>query len=106
MSREMCIDESVFTAREHSSQQCLLPGTSAPRSGIRRACYARAAASLMPAASRSRSARTMARFTGVSPRPARFPGPCAAPARIPPELHRSFEQRIRTQICVFFVVSS
>jgi hypothetical protein len=105
MSRARCIDESVFTQREHSSQQCLLPGTSAPCSGILGACYARAAGTLMPAASPSRSARTMARSTAVPRRPARFPGPCADPARIPPQPHRSFERRIQTKILVHFVVS-
>jgi hypothetical protein len=101
MSRARCIDESVFTQREHSSQQCLLPGTSAPCSGILRACYARAAAALMPAASPSRSARTMARSTSVPRRPARFPGPCADPARIPPQVHRSFERGFKPRIFAF-----
>jgi hypothetical protein len=105
MSRERCIDESVFTEREHSSQQCLLPGTSAPCSGILRACYARAAAALMPAASPSRSARTMARSTAVPRRSALFPGPCADAARIPLQVHRSFERRIQTKILGLFVVS-
>jgi hypothetical protein len=100
-----CIDESVFTEREHWSHQCLLPGPSAPCSGILGACYARAAGTLMPAASPSRSARTMARSTAVPRRPARFPGPCADPARIPPQPHRSFERRIQTKILVHFVVS-
>jgi hypothetical protein len=102
MSRERCIDESVFTEREHSSQQCLLPGTSAPCSRILCACYARAAATLMPAASPSRSARTMARSTAVPRRPARFPDPCADPARIPPQPHRSFRTKDSNQeFCPF-----
>jgi hypothetical protein len=97
MSRTRCIDESVFTEREHLSQQCLLPGTREPCSGILRACYARAAGTLMPAASPSRSARTMARSTAVPRRPARFPCPCADPARIPPQPHRSFRTKDSNQ---------
>ena len=91
----------VFTEREHSSQQCLLPVTSTPCSGILRACYARAAADLMPAASPSRSARTMARSTAVPRRPARFPGPCADAARIPPQPHRSFERGFKLRFFAF-----
>ena len=105
MSPARCIDELVFTEREHSSQQGLLPGTSAPCSGILRACYALAAAALMPAASPGCSARKMARSTAAPRRPARFPGRSAHTARIPPQPHRSFERRIRTRILVFFVVS-
>ena len=56
------------------------PAPSARRTGILRACYAPAAAALTPAANRSRSARKMARYTGVSLIPARFLVPCAAAA--------------------------
>jgi hypothetical protein len=102
MDRERCIDETVVAEREHSSQQCLLPGTSAPCSGKLHACDARSTAALMPAASPSRSAGTMARSTVVPPSPAQFPGPCVDPARIPPHMQRSFERGFRSS-CSFFL---
>jgi hypothetical protein len=105
MNRERCIDESVFAEREDSSQQCLLPGTSARCSGNLHGCYAPSAAALMPAASPLAQTRMMVRCTVLPPRPARFPGPCAAPAWIPLPFHRSFERRIRTKICELLVVS-
>ena len=53
MNREWCIDESVSAERADSSQQCVLPGTSARCSGNLHGCFARSAAALMPAASPS-----------------------------------------------------
>ena len=101
MNLERCIDESVSSEREDSSQQCLLPGTSARCSGNLHGCFARSAAALMPAASPSRSAGMTARSTVVPRRPARFPSPCAGPARIPPQLHRSFERGFKSSLSFF-----
>ena len=98
MNRERCIDESAFAEREDSSQQCVLPGTSARCSGNLHGCFARSAAALVPAASPSPSAGTMARSTVVLRRPARFPPPCAGPAWLPPQLNRSFERGFKSSL--------
>ena len=97
MDRARGMDESVFIEREHSSQQCLLPGTSAPCSRNLHACYAQSAAALISAARPGCSGRTMVRSIVVVQRPARFPGSCAGRARIPPQLHhRSFERGFKS----------
>ena len=51
----------------------------------------------MPAASPSSSARTMARFTGMPLRPARFPGPAPTQPISRSSSHRSFSKRDANQ---------
>ena len=106
LCRELIGSESSWQAREACRSTAdepgeVLPGTSAPCSGNLNACYARSAAALMPAASPSHSAGTMARSTVMPRRPARFPSPCAGPARIPPQLHRSFERGFKSSLSFF-----